>query len=47
LKLSGAKNGKMFSFPGLNVVFLTGVRAEGMRILKKPEAIRGGVGKVA
>jgi hypothetical protein len=46
-KVSGGKKGKIFRFPGLNVVLLTGVRGADLRFLEKPQAIKGGVGKVA
>jgi hypothetical protein len=46
-KVSGSRKGKIFRFPGLNVVLLIGVRDADMRFLKEPQAIKGGVGKVA
>jgi hypothetical protein len=39
--------GKIFPFPGVNVVLLTGVRDSYLRFLEKPQAIKGGVGRGA
>jgi hypothetical protein len=46
-QVSGLKPGKIFPYPGINVVLLTRVRGADMRCLEKPHAIKGGVGKVA
>jgi hypothetical protein len=37
----------MFSFPGLNVVFLTGVSGEYLKVREKFYTISGGINKVA
>jgi len=46
LAVSGGQPGKIFRFPGLNVVLLTGVRGSYPKFRRQPQAIRGGVGKL-
>jgi hypothetical protein len=46
-KVSGFKGGKIFRFPGLNVVWLIGISGANLRFFEKPQATRGGAGKVA
>jgi hypothetical protein len=38
---------EIFGVPGANMVFLNLVSGASMRFLEKPEAINGGVGKIA